>query len=133
MAWHPKYIDGRISVLTGKKSTITIFSTIDSDHQDITLALRIQRSWWSRVGDYPGLFAQTEDGRRVLIRCHQETCESVEDMLKSFWGHDVLSREEGERIRRQAAEDARLNEMYNVDIPIYYSIYDKDFQYDEGL
>ncbi len=126
MTWHPKYVGGRIELSNVESGIITVFSTIDSDSLTINLTkldIRLYDAMWNS----DGLIVQTEDGT-ILIRCHRE---KTEDMMHQFWGHDIISPEEGNRIRRNAEIQKRIDEKY--DKVIVWNYYDKDLQYGDEM
>lgn len=126
MAWHPKFIDGRIDFVNGDKTTITIYSTIDSDCRVVTLENRILRAFWDQFG----LCVQTEDGEKILITCTRH--HSDKTVIPPFQ-NDIISRALGDKIRRDADIQRRRQERLSAryDKFILYSYNDPDALYDD--
>ena len=133
MTWHPKYVGGRIEFSNGEGAAITVFSTIDSDSMTINLTkldIRLYNARWNS----DGLIVQTEDGKTVLIRCNRckrERYKSTEEMMSQWAGHDIISPEEGNRIRRNAEIQKRIDAKY--DKVIVWCCYDEDLQYEDEI
>ena len=126
MAWHPKYVGGRIEFSNREGASITVFSTIDSGSITINLTkldIRLFNAYWNS----DGLIVQTEDGKTILVRCKRERNKSTEDMMSQFWGHDLISSEEGNRIRRDTELQNRIDAKY--DNVIVWCCYDEDLPY----
>ena len=129
MAWHPKFIDGRIDFVNGDKTTITVYSTIDSDCRVVTLENRILKAFWDEFG----LCVQTEDGEKILITCTRHHPEK--SVITSFRGGDIITPALGEKIRREADIQRHRQEclMARYDKFIQYSYNDPDAQYDDEI
>ena len=126
MAWHPKFVGGRIEFSNREGASITVFSTIDSGSITINLTkldIRLFNAYWNS----DGLIVKTEDGKTILVRCKRERNKSTEDMMSQFWGHHLISLEEGNRIRRDTELQNRIDEKY--DNVIVWCCYDEDLPY----
>ena len=131
MAWHPKFIDGRIEFVNGDKTNITVYSTIDSDCRVVTLEKRILRAFW----DESGLCAQTEDGENILITCTRHNPNKMTPSPFSFRSGDIITPDLAAKIRRDAdiqrTRQECLRARYNDFIS--YSYNDPDAQYDDEI
>lgn len=130
MAWHPKYVGGRIEFSNGEGATITVFSTIDSESITINLTklgIRLYNARWNS----DGLIVQAEDGKTILIRCNRERYQSTEEMMSQWAGHDIISPEEGNRIRKEAELQKSIDAKY--DKVIVWCCYDEDLKYNDEI
>lgn len=113
MSWNPKFVGGNVWIWNKENALVTVYSAIGRDNFEFEYPERLSDAWWisreegSEVVDF--LCIKTELGEDVIL---VRMSDPVYEVADSFVG-DLISVEEGNRIRNKIREENRTNRQFD--------------------